>query len=120
MVNIIIAPCQRVLVDQLVSPEPGFIAQLKGRLDLYTVVTVFVDHFSRLKFIFFQETHTSQETLEVKHAFEAYCRQYECQVQHYHCDNCRFADNGWIADAAQRGQTISFYGINAHHQNGLD
>ena len=24
-----------------------------------------------------------------------------------------------MADAAQRGQTISFFGINAHHQNGL-
>ena len=42
-----------------------------------------------------------------------------CQAQHYHCDNGRFADNGWMADAAQRGQTISFCGINAHHQNGL-
>ena len=57
--------------------------------------------------------------LEAKHTFEAYCRQHGCQVQHYHCNNDRFADSGWMAGAAQKGQTISFCGVNAHHQNGL-
>ena len=41
----IIAPGQCVSVDQLVLPEPGFIAQLKGRLTR-SRVTAFVDHFS--------------------------------------------------------------------------
>ena len=57
--------------------------------------------------------------MEAKHAFEAYCRQHGCQVQHYHCDNGHFADNRWMVDAAQRGQTISFCRVSAHHQNGL-
>ena len=65
----IIAPGQCVSVDQLILPELGFIAQCKKRLtqSWYTVVTVFVDHFLRLKFIFFQKTQTLQEMLEAKH-----------------------------------------------------
>ena len=27
--------------------------------------------------------------------------------------------DGWMADTAQRGQIISFCGVNAHNQNGL-
>ena len=77
------------------------------------MVTVFVDHFSLLKFVFLQKMQMSAETIEAKHAFEAYCRQHCCHVQHYHYDNGHFADNGWMADTAQRIQTISFCGINA-------
>ncbi len=42
---------QFVSVDQLVSMQVGFIAQLKGTLTkkCYTAATVFVDHYSRLK-----------------------------------------------------------------------
>ena len=98
-----------------------FIAQLKGWLtwSWYTIVMVFVNHILRLKYIFFQKTKTSRETIEAKHAFKMYCRQHGCQVQHYNCNNGCFADNGWMADAAHWGQTISFCSVNAHHQNGL-
>ena len=53
------------------------------------------------------------------HAFETYCKQYVCQIQHYHCDSGCFADIGWMADASQIGQTLSFCNVNVHHQNGL-
>jgi hypothetical protein len=44
---------QCVSVDQLISMQVGFIAQLKGTLTKkrYTVATVFVDHYYRLKYI---------------------------------------------------------------------
>jgi hypothetical protein len=44
---------QHVSVDQSISTQVGFIAQLKGKLTkkCYTVATVFVDHYSWLKYI---------------------------------------------------------------------
>ena len=49
-------PGQIVSVDQLESPTPGFIAQLKGILtkQCYKYATVFVDQYSRLSYIFLQ------------------------------------------------------------------
>ncbi len=42
---------QCVSVDQMISTQVGFIAQLKGTLTRkrYTAATIFVDHYSRLK-----------------------------------------------------------------------
>ena len=49
-------PGQIVSVDQLESPTPGFIAQLKSILtkQCYKYDTVFVDQYSCLSFIFLQ------------------------------------------------------------------
>jgi hypothetical protein len=44
---------QCVSVDQMILTQVGFIAQLKGALTKkrYTAATLFVDHYSRLKYI---------------------------------------------------------------------
>ena len=49
-------PGQIVSVDQLESPTPGFIAQLKGILtkQCYKYTTVFIDQYSQLSYIFLQ------------------------------------------------------------------
>ena len=57
----------------------------------------------------------SAETIEAKHAFEAYFKQHVCQVCHYYCDNGYIADNEWMADAAQQGQAVIFCSINGQH-----
>jgi len=41
-------------------------------------------------------------------------------VLHYHVDNGRFADNAFIEDAKEQRQSISYSGVNAHHQNGKE
>ena len=81
---------QCVFVEQMIFWEPGFIAQLKGCLTgvRYTVITLYINHFSRLCFINFQKTQTSAETLESKNDFEAFWRQHSHEVHHYHCDIC--------------------------------
>ena len=96
-------------------------AQLKGRLTTqrYRVVTLFIDHFLRLKYAHFQTDATSAETLKAKKAIEAFALLYGHTVKHYHCDNGRFADNAWLNFVEQSHQTISFCGVNAHHQNGI-
>ena len=40
-------------------------------------------------------------------------------VKHYHADNRRFADNGFINHCHTKQQNISYCGVNAHFQNGI-
>ncbi len=114
------APGQRVHVDQLKSPTPGLVAQVKGYLtkQRYRVATVFVDEFSDLTYVHVTASDTSEETLEAKEAFECFANSHGVQIMGYHADNGRFADN-LFRDAIQAsGQSITFCGIGAHHQNG--
>jgi hypothetical protein len=109
-------------IDQLESPTPGFVAQLKGALTKkqYRAATVFVNHASQLSsYIHLQQGLTSAETVEAKRAFKAYARSHGVSIKHYHADNGRFADNAFIDSVARSGQTISYCGVNAHFQNGV-
>jgi hypothetical protein len=40
-------------------------------------------------------------------------------IQHYHADNGRFADNGFMNAVKKQQQTISLCGVNSHFQNGV-
>ena len=40
------------------------------------------------------------------------------KVQAYHAENGRFPDNLFLDSVAKYGQTITFCGVGAHHQNG--
>ena len=117
----ITAPGQCVSVDQMESNTPGFIAQLKGipTTDRYRGATIFVDHFSRVSFVYLQRRLTSEETVNAKKAFERYCEARGVTVKHYHCDNGRFADNLFIKHASSNNQGITYCGVNAHWQNGI-
>ena len=117
----ITGPGSCVSVDQMESPTPGLIAQLKGILTTkrYRVATIFVDHYSRFSYVYLQTSTSAKETLEAKQSFEAYCQQLGVRVMHYHADNGRFADNDWLADIARSRQTITFCGVGAHFQNGV-
>ncbi len=77
-------PGQCVSVDQVVSMQVGFIAQLKGILTKkrYTAATVFVDHYSRLKYIHLMTKLTSKETMEAKQAFEHFSKQHGVRILH--------------------------------------
>ena len=89
------APGQIVSVDQMISTQVAFIAQLKGALTKkqYTAAAVFTDHYSRLQYIHLRTRLTSQETIGDKQAFEHFAKQHGIKILHYHCDNGRFADN---------------------------
>ena len=115
------APGQIVSVDQMISTQVGFIAQLKGALTKkrYTAATVFTDHYSRLQYIHLMTRLTSQETVEAKRAFEHFAEQHGVRIMHYHCDNGRFADNDFKTACASSNQRLTFCGVNAHFQNGI-
>ena len=40
-------------------------------------------------------------------------------VKHYHAENGRFADNGFINALNTKDQKITFCGVGAHNQNGI-
>ena len=65
-------PVQMIFVDQLLSPMPWFIFQIKGILTTkkYKYVTVFVDNYSRFTYTHSKETDMSYETIEDKISFE--------------------------------------------------
>ena len=107
-------------VDTFESSTAGFVAQLKGTITnkRYRVATIFVDHFSDLSYVFPQKNNTSAELIKAKIAFEKLAESCGVKVSHYHVDNGRFADNAFIVDTKERGQSISNCGVNVHHQNG--
>ncbi len=87
--------------------QVGFIAQLKGTLTKkrYTAATVFVDHYSRLKYIHLMTKLTLEETMEAKRAFKHFSKQHSICILHYHCNNRQFADNQRGSDSSSVGST---------------
>ena len=41
------------------------------------------------------------------------------RIHHYHADNGRFTDKGFIQDCQKQHQGITYCGVNAHVQNGI-
>lgn len=82
-------PGQCVSVDQVICTLPGFIVQMKGKLthDHYRVVTVFVDQYSKLRFVHLNRSASSIETVHAKLAFEQYAKSFGVKMHHYHTDN---------------------------------
>ena len=113
-------PGELVSVDQLVSPTPGLIAQMTGRLTTkrYNYATVFVDHYSGYSYVHLQKSASAEETIEAKKAFEYHCSQMGVQVRAYHADNGVFRANKWVTECRNRQQALTFAGVNAHHTNG--
>jgi hypothetical protein len=86
-----------VSIDQMASTEVRFFAQMKGKLTKrrYRCATIFVDHFSCLRFVHLQIHNSSAETLGAKRAFETFAAEHGVRILHYHCNNCRFQDNAF-------------------------
>ncbi|KAL7478813.1 hypothetical protein ACHAW6_008183 [Cyclotella cf. meneghiniana] len=103
------------------STQAGFVVQLKGRLTTkrYKAATIFVDHFSRLRYIHIMTSLTSSETIKAKQAFERFAVDHGVRIKHYHADNGRFADNAFQQHCNEQQQTITYCSMNAHFQNGV-
>jgi hypothetical protein len=114
-------PGECVSVNHMASTEVGIFAQMKGKLTKrrYRCATIFVDHFSRLRFIHLQIDNSSAETLAAKRAFETFAAEHSVRIQHYHCDNGRFYDNAFKQACHDARQQLTFCGVNAHFQNGI-
>ena len=109
-----------VSVDQLVSPTPGFVPTHRGypTLQRYKGATVFVDHFSDFTYVHLMTEMNGATTVEAKQAFERLAHSHNVAIKHYHCDNGLFDTRIFKQSIEKANQTISFCGVNAHHQNG--
>jgi hypothetical protein len=114
-------PGQVVSVDQPVFQTPGFIVQMTGFLTTkrHKYVTVHVDQYSRLGFIYLQKTASAEEAIKAKKAFEAYARQHNVRSLNYHADNGIFKAPLWLEACRKEQQGKTFAVVNAHHQNGI-
>ena len=114
-------PGEQISVDQLVSPTPGLVAQISGKLtkQRYQYDTVFVDNFSRFTYVHMQKTLLAKETIKGKDMFERIALEHGVKVQAYHADNGVFKANAWVDDCLKKQQQLPFAGVGAHHQNGL-
>ena len=91
------APVDCVLVYQMDSSTPRFIAQLKGKLtkQSYRAATIFLDHHSDLTYVQLQQVLSSKETVEAKKLFEDYSQTYRVRIKHLHADNGHLVDNAF-------------------------
>ena len=114
------APRHCVSVDQLISPTPGFVPIHRGKptTQRYKGATIFVDHYSDLTYCHLMTDMNAEATVAAKEAFERLAGSYNVLIKHYHCDNGLFDTVAFKASIIQANQTISFCGVNAHHQNG--
>ncbi len=114
-------PGECVSVDQLVSGTPGLVGQTTGRLTTsrFRVATIFVDHYSDVDYVHLQESTSAEDTIEAKRCFERFSLDRGVKVQHYHADNGIFASRSFREEVQKSGQTLSFCGVGAHHQNGV-
>ena len=60
----------------------------------------------------------SAETVRTKEAFARFAFSYDVHTKHYHYNNNLFNRNIFHNSTRRSNQTISFCGVNAHHQNG--
>jgi hypothetical protein len=114
-------PGDVVSVDQLISKTPGLVAQSTGILmkRRHSVATIFVDQASGIDIVYPQESTSAKDTLAAKQAFERFAKQHNVTIKHYHCDNGIFASKKFRAAVDTASQTMTFCGVNAHHQNGV-
>ena len=61
----------------------------------------------------------SDETVQPKITFEWYSEERGVPILHYHADNVRFADNGFIENCQLKNQCLTYCSINVHFQNGI-
>ena len=114
-------PGECISVDQLISPTPGLIAQMTGRLTTkrYSCATVYVDQYSSLSFVWPQVSTSAEDTIKGKVAFENYAQQRGVRIEAYHADNGVFRAHQWVDHCTKQKQILTYAGVGAHHQNGV-
>ncbi|KAL7546945.1 LOW QUALITY PROTEIN: hypothetical protein ACHAWF_014538, partial [Thalassiosira exigua] len=105
---------QGLFARKLIPQISGFLTSKR-----FWGCTTFVDHVSDFVYVHLMRDFTLEETLLAKAAWEKILIQANRKVKHYHVDNGRFTDNGFIDACNDKDQTLTFCGVGAHHQNGI-
>jgi hypothetical protein len=75
-------PGECVSIDHMISTHVGFFAQLKGKLIFkwYRAASIFVDHFSHLRFVHLMQDLPSNKTIKAKEAFEQFAAEHDVAI----------------------------------------
>ncbi len=105
----------------MASMEVGSYAQLKGKLikKCYKCATVFIDHYSHLRFVHLQLHNKSDKTLATKLTFEQNAAEHGVKILNYHCVSGSFHDNAFGQAYHDARQQLTFCRVNAHFQNSI-
>jgi hypothetical protein len=108
-------------MDQIVSAQPGLIPHMAGfpTSDGIWGTTIFCNHISNFVYVHLMRNFTLAENLLAKRAYEKVLGQAGRTAKHYHADIGQFSDKGFHQDITDKGQSITFCGVGAHHQNGM-
>jgi hypothetical protein len=114
-------PGQCISIDQMTSTEVRIYAKMKGKLTKkqYKCATVFIDHYSHLRFVHLQTNDSSVKTVAAKRAFKSFATKNGIKIQHYHSNSGKFSNNVFKQACHEQRQQLTFCGINAHFQNGI-
>ena len=111
-----------VSMDQYVVKNPGRLPTGYGResdTNMYHGGTLFRDAAYKYIYIRNQVSLGAGETVAAKREFEEWLyEEARVAVKHYHSDNGVFNAETFTASCEEDGQTQSFSGVGAQHQNG--
>jgi hypothetical protein len=55
----------------------------------------------------------------VKQAFKRFAADHRVHIKYYHANNGQFSDNAFKQHCNQQNQTITYFSVNTHFQNGI-
>jgi hypothetical protein len=115
-------PGDRVSIDHYECPDRGRLRTTFGReahQRQYCGGLILADHASGYIRVYHQVSLGSSDTILSKTAFEKHCAEANVNIRAYHSDNGTFTSHAYRDELERCGQTITFSGAGAHHQNGV-
>lgn len=112
-------PGDCISVDHYVSPVPARRRSGFGKSSPFIGGALYVDHASGHIFHHPQAKLDSDTTILGKQLLEDEASTVSVQVKHYHSDNGIFSSADFKGHCRSLGQTFSFCGVGAHHQNAV-
>ena len=115
-------PGEMVSTDQYVSKETGRLPHTRGKeseSERFVGGTIYVDEATGFVFAQHQISLGTAETIRGKHLFEREAGTCGVTIRNYRGDNGVYKAAEFVKDLNNRGQTIKYSGVGAHHQNGV-
>ena len=109
-------------IDQYISGLPGRLPNTFGKepdKDQYQGGMIFVDHATQWVFLKHQVSLNAGKTVRAKTAFEQAASSCGVKIKSFRADNMPFKAKAFVDDLEHKGQTITYSGTGAHHQNGV-
>ena len=116
-------PGDCVSMDQYSCSTPGRLADTYGKEGIenqYVGGTIFCDHATTLMYAHHTVGYGVGEVLQGKHVFEKFAKSFGQTIRSFRADNgSTFTSEDMLQDLALQGQTLTYSGTSAQHQNGV-